>query len=180
MPEATRRLLYQLNRRWIYGRLVSAPPPLRMCLCLCVAYAMRSALRILALITRIARHRQSLTGCLVAAPAHDRLLAPDHGCLTHRPQVQWLLRPAPGPYHHDHQRGMCPRRPKHIAYRKASTSHRYENITDPLIDPGWYRRHSSPDLDCRPRAFCPQRHRQGRLPRHRDPRPRPPQPVARP
>ena len=24
MPEATRRLLYQLNRRWLYGKLVSS------------------------------------------------------------------------------------------------------------------------------------------------------------
>lgn len=26
MPEATRRLLYQLNRRWIFGKIVSSLP----------------------------------------------------------------------------------------------------------------------------------------------------------
>lgn len=46
MPEATRRLLYQLNSRWIYGKIVSSPAS--FCLCavavtLAVAVAARTA-----------------------------------------------------------------------------------------------------------------------------------------
>lgn len=48
MPEATRRLLYQLNSRWIYGKIVSSPAS--FCLCavavtLAVAVAVAVAAR---------------------------------------------------------------------------------------------------------------------------------------
>lgn len=50
MPEATRRLLYQLNSRWIYGKIVSSP--VSCCLHLRLSSHARTVQRILALIAR--------------------------------------------------------------------------------------------------------------------------------
>ncbi len=87
MPEATRKLLYQLNRRWIFGKIVSSPPFSPYACIRLTAVVIRTTLRILFKLLSLAG-RQLLTCYLTAAPARDCLSPPDHGCLTHRPQVQ--------------------------------------------------------------------------------------------